>query len=99
MTVLRIQLLISFLLFSIFSCQSPRREASVADYNRILEKLALERVIRTLNATETNHTPPDFEIIKEVCDQSRLDVVSFWKLLKSKNPELYTYLSSDQNED
>jgi hypothetical protein len=98
-SVSRIRFIIAFLAFSAFACQSSRREANFADYQRILERLAQERVIRTLNATETNHSPSDFQIIKEVCEQSRIEPLSFWKMLKSQNSELYTYLSSDQNED
>lgn len=79
-------ILFSFLLFS---CAPVKEDVTEADLNRVLDRMAGQRVATGLRVEEGKPLPSDWEIFQESCKIFRLDPDTAMNLLEEKNPKLH----------
>lgn len=83
-------LLISFLALGVLAhCAPIKNEVTDADYKRVIERVAQQRVATALSLKKGESNLPEIELFEDSCKIYRLDCDQFFLLLKERNPSMY----------
>lgn len=83
-------LLTSFLALGILvHCAPIKTEVTDADYKRVMERVAQQRIATALSLKKGEENLPEIELFEDSCKIYRLDCDQFFLLLKERNPSMY----------
>lgn len=87
----------AFLIFLIFfgACSKNKTAVAEQDVNRVLERLASQRVQEVLKSSENELAATDKELVDQISNLFHLDSKSVWEGIRKKNPSLYSYLRGE----
>lgn len=70
-------------------CAPIKPDVTEQDVQRILERLAQQRVATGLNVKKGQNLPSDFELVEESCRIFRLDCAKVQGFLREDQPAIY----------